>query len=106
MQQNEEAQRDELFGQSSVNKSGRVNLEERRRQRAAAQRNAASHIGNGLAGVHSSPSFFGFAILGSLETVLGDSPVCHVQLCLCASPCTDTIVAAVLVEESITHSTQ
>lgn len=50
VQQNEEAQRDELFGQSSANKSGRVNIEERRRQRAAAQRSAASRIGEGLAG--------------------------------------------------------
>ncbi|CAL5222338.1 g4687 [Coccomyxa viridis] len=46
---NEEAQRDELFGQASAPKSGRVNIEERRRQRAAAQRSAASRIGEGLA---------------------------------------------------------
>ena len=50
VQANEEAQRDELFGQASVPKSGRVNIEERRRQRAAAQRSAANRIGEGLAG--------------------------------------------------------
>ena len=50
MQANEEAQRDELFGQASAPKSGRVNIEERRRQRAAAQRSAANRIGEGLAG--------------------------------------------------------
>ena len=53
MQVNEEAQRDELFGQASAPKSGRVNIEERRRQRAAAQRSAASRIGEGLAGAFS-----------------------------------------------------
>ncbi|CAK0787334.1 hypothetical protein CVIRNUC_010552 [Coccomyxa viridis] len=46
---NEEAARDELFGQQPVAKSGRVNIEERRRQRAAAQRSAAGRIGEGLA---------------------------------------------------------
>ena len=50
LQANEDAQRDELFGQASAQKSGRVNIEERRRQRAAAQRSAASRIGEGLAG--------------------------------------------------------
>lgn len=49
VQANEEAARDELFGQSAP-KSGRVNIEERRRQRAAAQRSAASRIGENLAG--------------------------------------------------------
>ena len=65
VQQNEEAQRDELFGQSSATKSGRVNIEERRRQRAAAQRNAASRIGEGLAGEslhpHPSPAWLSLA---------------------------------------------
>ena len=51
MQRNEEAARDELFGQQPAAKSGRVNIEERRRQRAAAQRSAAGRIGEGLAGL-------------------------------------------------------
>ena len=38
--------------QGAAPKSGRVNIEERRRQRAAAQRNAASRIGEGLAGLY------------------------------------------------------
>ena len=50
MQGNGEAARDELLGQQPVAKSGRVNIEERRRQRAAAQRSAAGRIGEGLAG--------------------------------------------------------
>ena len=38
-------------GSSLFAKSGRVNIEERRRQRAAAQRSAAGRIGEGLAGM-------------------------------------------------------